>query len=240
MEDISSGRNLVSQTKGAGVNARQILRRAPGPAIATDENGCVVAWNRAASELLAFESRAATEGKRIHDLLRTRDVFGNRLPDTSAPLLAMALRGEPVNAFEVKARKISGEPIRLSISVVAVLGAGSGQQDELVYLLRPVSRDSRIDGLLKLVLADLGDDRRVSVGGARPNKETDQARQPTLTRRQSQVLRLLANGHDTREIAKALGVSVNTVRSHTQALLRSLGVHSKLEAVAAAFRDRLI
>ena len=48
------------------------------------------------------------------------------------------------------------------------------------------------------------------------------------------VLRLLASELSAREIAKALYLSPNTVRSHTRALYRKLGVNSRAEAVARA------
>ncbi len=223
------------------MNARGILRRAPGPAIATDESGHVVAWNRAAGQLFAFESKAGTRGRYIHELLRTRDVFGNRLPETNAPFLDMVKRGEPIRAFEVNARKVSGERVQLSISIVVVLGSDSGRQDEIVYLLTPLLRRRRADDLLERVLTDLADGRevlkRAASGRGGKGRAAKGAR---LTRRQAQVLKLLAAGHDNRQIAKVLGVSVNTVRSHSQALLKNLGVRTRLEAVAVAFRDQLV
>jgi DNA-binding NarL/FixJ family response regulator len=61
-----------------------------------------------------------------------------------------------------------------------------------------------------------------------------------LTQRQLEILRLMARGVAAAEIASSLGISVNTVRTHVQRILRRLGVHSQLEAVAVAFRERLI
>jgi len=48
------------------------------------------------------------------------------------------------------------------------------------------------------------------------------------------VLRCLAQGHSPTEIADELGVSANTVRTHTNKIFAKLGVHSRLEAVAVA------
>lgn len=61
-----------------------------------------------------------------------------------------------------------------------------------------------------------------------------------LTPRQLQVLQLLARGSSTQEIADQLGVSPNTVRNHTQAVLTRLDAHSKLEAVAVARQEGLL
>lgn len=58
-----------------------------------------------------------------------------------------------------------------------------------------------------------------------------------LTPRQTEVLRLLEQGRSTDEIASELYLSRDTVRNHVRGLLRSLGVKSRLEAVALAHGD---
>ena len=55
-----------------------------------------------------------------------------------------------------------------------------------------------------------------------------------LTPRQSEVLALLERGLTTKQIAQELHLSRDTVRNHVKALLRTMGAHSRLEAVALA------
>jgi PAS domain S-box-containing protein len=55
-----------------------------------------------------------------------------------------------------------------------------------------------------------------------------------LTPRQAEVLRHLAAGCSTEQIATYMGLSIETVRNHIRAVLRRLGAHSRLEAVANA------
>ena len=61
-----------------------------------------------------------------------------------------------------------------------------------------------------------------------------------LSRRELEVLRLLAIGLNTRAAAERLHVSPATVRNHVQNLFAKLEVHSRLEAVAYATRHRLL
>lgn len=61
-----------------------------------------------------------------------------------------------------------------------------------------------------------------------------------LSRRQQEVLELLASGIPAREIAARLGLAEATVRNHIRAILRKLGCHSQLEAVAVAYRTGLL
>ena len=55
-----------------------------------------------------------------------------------------------------------------------------------------------------------------------------------LTPREKEVLRLMAEGISSREIATKLGISYTTVRTHIRSLGSKLGVHSKLEAIVKA------
>jgi len=59
---------------------------------------------------------------------------------------------------------------------------------------------------------------------------------PNLTPRQTEVLRLLEQGRSTRQIAGELHLTTATVRNHVRNLLQTLGVHSRIEAVAVARR----
>jgi RNA polymerase sigma factor (sigma-70 family) len=55
-----------------------------------------------------------------------------------------------------------------------------------------------------------------------------------LTPREKEVLRMMAEGTSSREIASRLGISYTTVRTHIRSLGSKLGVHSKLEAIVKA------
>jgi DNA-binding NarL/FixJ family response regulator len=57
-----------------------------------------------------------------------------------------------------------------------------------------------------------------------------------LTLREREILDRMAAGHDRATIARDLGISLNTVRTHAQNLLGKLGVHSTIEAVSVAHR----
>jgi DNA-binding CsgD family transcriptional regulator len=59
-----------------------------------------------------------------------------------------------------------------------------------------------------------------------------------LTGREQEILKLLAAGKTAKAIASELSLSLPTVRSHTQHILRKLGVHSSLEAVVWFLRSR--
>jgi DNA-binding NarL/FixJ family response regulator len=77
---------------------------------------------------------------------------------------------------------------------------------------------------------------RTSTPAGSPNANGDAG----LTRRELEILRLIATGVNTKVAAERLHVSPATVRNHVQNILGKLGAHSRLEAVAYANSHRLL
>ena len=74
-------------------------------------------------------------------------------------------------------------------------------------------------------------------------KRTDDRQQvptPRLTDREMEVLRLVAKGMNNRDIAKELFISENTVKNHIRNILEKLQLHSRMEAVVYAVREKLL
>jgi DNA-binding NarL/FixJ family response regulator len=64
--------------------------------------------------------------------------------------------------------------------------------------------------------------------------------QPRLTDREMEVLTLVAQGKNNRDIAKDLFISENTVKNHVRNILEKLHLHSRMEAVVYAVREKLL
>jgi two-component system nitrate/nitrite response regulator NarL len=59
----------------------------------------------------------------------------------------------------------------------------------------------------------------------------------SLTPRETEILQLLAEGQSNKVIARNLGISDGTVKLHVKAILRKLGVHSRVEAAVLAVQQ---
>jgi DNA-binding NarL/FixJ family response regulator len=75
------------------------------------------------------------------------------------------------------------------------------------------------------------------------SKRTDERKEvpaPRLTDREMEVLRLVAEGLNNREIGERLFISENTVKNHIRNILEKLHLHSRMEAVVYAVREKMI
>ena len=121
-------------------------------------------------------------------------------------------------ANELFARKVLGSSPATDSTGVLVSTAGTRLAVEISSV--PLMSGERVVGVFGLFEEQPG--------------EGPMAAPPQLTPRQVEVLRLLEQGRSTKQIAAELHVSTETVRNHIRRLFRALGVHSRLEAVAAA------
>ena len=121
-------------------------------------------------------------------------------------------------ARELFSRKVLGTSPATDATGVLVSTAGTRVAVEISAV--PLMNGERVVGVFGLV-------------EERPGN-MPVAPHPHLTPRQIEVLRLLEQGRSTKQIAAELHLSTETVRNHIRRLFQALGVHSRLEAVAAA------
>lgn len=127
---------------------------------------------------------------------------------------------ETRRAREVFAKKMAGTALVTDASVVLIDPDGARTLVEVSSV--PLKNGHTVIGVF---------------GQVTRLEETEQLEHhPHLTPRQMEVLRLLERGHSTAQMAQELHLSIETVRNHVAAILRALGVHSRVEAVAIGRR----
>lgn len=198
-------------------------------AFATNQKGAIVAWNKAAAQMLGYEASQVL-GKLCHPVICGTDVFGNRFCVKNCALAIMGRRREGVRDFEMDVRTATSEIIRTRISIV-VVPRQVPSKIAMIHLLKPLELEKETRNSTSGFL---------SYGTATALPSSDASNHEPLTAREIQVLRLLADGASTKEIGTLLFISVTTVRNHIQNILGRLKVHSRLEAVSLAHRNRLI
>lgn len=208
---------------GADQVLTQVLARAADGAFAIGPAGSVVLWNRAAERILGWSAREVL-GRPCCEVLVGSDVNGNRLCYQGCHVMSLVGQGEAVQHFEMQTRAKTGKSVWLDISILEVPAANGGRS-MTVHLFRDVTATK---ALLDLV------GKRV---GSLATSNGDEA--SLLTRRELEILQLMASGANTKVLAERLHVSRATIRNHAQNIFAKLGVHSRLEAVAYATQRHL-
>lgn len=103
----------------------------------------------------------------------------------------------------------------------------------LVHLFDEVTSDSGLTKIGDSIPDFLGSDSSATVGQEQPHSPPER---PHLSGRELEVLRLVAEGQETLNIAEDLGISPHTVRNHIRNFRNKLSAPTKLEAVLTAMR----
>ena len=148
--------------------------------------------------------------------------------------MGLAKAGETIPSCDLVTVARGGRQIWLNVSHLTF---PSPRRDgvTLVHIFRDVTQQKAKEQLvdqLSISLAGLPTSPLPDRASPRPGMR--------LTRRERQVLALLARGYATKAIADRLGISPSTVKNHIQNIFSKFGVHTRLEAVTVAARRQLL
>lgn len=178
-------------------------------------HACARALDRA-----GFEIREAASGHEALELVAKNEpalvILEVRLPDISGYEVCRRLREKDYGMLPILF--VSGDRIE---SFDRVAGFIVGADD---YLAKPVAPDELV----------------VRVRRQLERAEAASRSRAGLTPREHEVLGLLADGLGPPEIGGELRISPNTVATHVEHIYAKLGVHTRAQAVATAFRLELV
>jgi PAS domain S-box-containing protein len=214
----------MTSAKNRNEALEQSLARAGDGVLTVGPEGRVTLWNRAAERILGWSAKEVL-GRRCCDVLARGDGRGNSLCYRDCDVMGQIRLGEPVEHFEMKTRTKAGRVVWLDVSTLEMPPANGGGPGT-VHLFRDITATRTI-----LEVARERAFPSAAVNGGAPSG---------LTKRETEILRLMATGANTKVLAEHLNLSPATVRNHAQNMFAKLDVHSRLEAVAWANRHGLV
>ena len=143
--------------------------------------------------------------------------------DPAVRILILSASGEQADVLEAVKAGATGYLVK------------SASRDELLHAVRRVAQGEAVftPGLAGLVL---GEYRRLAEAPATGSGDDDL---PRLTDRETEVLRMVAKGLNSRQIAERLVLSHRTVQNHVQNTLRKLQLHNRVELTRYAIEQGL-
>lgn len=204
-------------------------------AFAVDSAGLIVLWNAGAERLFGLPAANAL-GQRCGQILQGLDECG---PVCSADctVLRSTQCQHPINNFDLQVNTSHGpqwcnvSTLRAPITNVAAPYA--------LHIIRGIDVRKRLELLVRDFIVSEAklplEDAHALISTTRSS-----ARVVELTDREVEILKLLAKGATTAEIAKQLHISRITVNNHIQHILSKLNAHTRLEAIRRAEHAGLI
>jgi two-component system response regulator DesR len=151
-----------------------------------------------------------------------------RLPDLPAATICTRIKERhPETAIVI----LTAHPEELAVRGCLKAGASA-------CLFKDVNEQNLLAALMQVVHGRAVIDPRIA--GAMLPRRGGGAADGTLTAREHEVLLLIARGLTTQEIADEIGLSPNTVKSHSRALFTKLDAHNRVQALAAAKERNLV
>ena len=109
------------------------------------------------------------------------------------------------------------------------------------YLLKDASADALVDAAKQAVEGRAVIHPQLTKTFIEEVQHADEAPTTTpLSKREKQILQLVANGSTTKEVARDLGISPHTVKTHLERIFEKLGANDRAQAVAIAIRTGLV
>jgi DNA-binding NarL/FixJ family response regulator len=158
------------------------------------------------------------------------------LPDSTGPAAAAGIRSAAPKAAVVFYSAEQSESALLDAIDAGAMGylSKSATADQIIEAVRRASVDEVLIPV-SLFAKAIARQRKAVIDLAAREKLLAE-----FTPRELDVLRLLADGYDTANMATRLAIAPHTVEWHVSHVIEKLGVHSKLQAVIAAARMGLI
>jgi PAS domain S-box-containing protein len=220
----------------------EFLERTADAAFCVSGQGEICSWSAAAEKLFGYSSSEAI-GKSCYRLLQCRGSLGAKGCTPEFYARQVAVDSATVPSFDLEVRVRSGRRIWVDLSTL-LFKDGRTHPRLVVHLARDITKRKQEEQLLHGMLQISKQIVAMSGGNGNGNGNGNGAGHlvpvSRLSEQEQSILRRFSDGKNSSEIARALGITLQTLRNHLHHVNEKLGTHNRLQAVMHAMHRNLI
>ena len=209
-----------------------LLEGTADAAFTVTDQGEVCSWNRGAERLFGY-GKAEVLQKNCQSLLQGRGALGVQVYDDHSSIRDYAAKHLEIPNFDLEVKIRSGRRMWVSVSTL-IYENSRNHRRLIVHLAHDISERKRNEELLRKMtnlsrqLASIPDvaGRLVPVS--------------PLSEQEKEILQMFSVGKNSTEIARKLGITLQTLRNHLHHINQKLHTHNRLEAVTHAMQRKMV
>ena len=209
-----------------------LLEGTTDAAFTVTEEGEILSWNKSAEKLFGYPRTAAIH-KTCYEILEGMGPLGTRVCHEHCSVAECAGGNTEIPNFDMSVKARSGKRLWINMSTVVFDNQRTGWR-LLIHLAHDISEQKKSEKLTHKVL-ELSK-QLTSMGEASVHAEPI----PALSEQEINILRMFAEGKESDEVERILGISPQTLRNHLHHINQKLRTHNRLEAVMNAIQRKLI
>ncbi len=223
--------------RGSVTDILEVFTNTSDGVCALDTDLRIIFWNQAAQEILGFTPEEAI-GHYCYEIIAGKDESCNPLCSRTCQIVNLARRGRKVQNRDLLTESKEGKAVWVNMSTL-VIPSRYRALNAIVHIFRDITDRKYTEMLIQEIIPITEEIRKE---GRSKSFRSFIPLQPKarLTPREKEVVKLMARGAGTKEVAMRLHIRWATARNHIQHILTKLGVHTRLEAVIYAIKNKLI
>ena len=209
-----------------------LLEGTADAAFSFTEQGEICSWNKAAEQLFGY-SRAEALRESCQSLLQGRGTLGTEVCGESCSVRDCAARHISIPNFDLEVKTRSKRRRWVNVSTLVYENSRTRRR-LIVHFAHDIADRKKGEELLGKMTAL---SRQLS---AIPDVIGRPAPISPLSDQEKEILHLFSLGRSSAEIARKLGITLQTLRNHLHHVNRKLHTHNRLEAVTHAVQRKLL
>jgi PAS domain S-box-containing protein len=209
-----------------------LLEGTSDAAFAITDQGEICSWNKAAEKLLGY-AKAEAVHKTCQSLLQGRGALGAQVCGDNCSIRDCAVKHLEIPNFDLEVKIRSGRRIWVNVSTL-VYENPRNHRRFIVHFAHDITDDKRKEELLRK-MKDVSR-QLVSIPDVVPRP----APVSPLSEQETEILEMFSVGRNATEIARKLGITLQTLRNHLHHINQKLHTHNRLEAVTHAIQRKLV